>query len=123
MARDEVDEFPPYDGSMDIGMWKAARARALKLAAARRSKLLTHTAADGAALYALTESGNFHRTSTFSPATRARVIERDGAACVQCGAKGPFEVDHIIRYVDGGSNDADNLQTLCEPCHRSKGGK
>lgn len=118
-----VDEFPPYDGSVDIVIWKAARARELKLAKASNSKMLTHKSADGDPLYTLTAGGNLHRTSTFSPATRARVIERDGGACIWCGSKGPFEVDHIIRYVDGGSNDATNLQTLCEPCHKSKGGQ
>lgn len=123
MSIDDLEEFPPYDGTIDLSIWKAQRARALKTARNKASTMLTHTAADGSPLYALTSAGNFRRTSNFSPATRAKVLERDGNACVWCGSPGPFEVDHIIRYVDGGSNDADNLQTLCEPCHRSKGGQ
>ncbi|MGM9473170.1 HNH endonuclease [Pseudarthrobacter sp. YS3] len=119
----ELDEFPPYDGSIDIGIWKAQRAKAIKVARAKRSTMLSHVGADGAPLYRLTEGGNFQRTDPLSQTTRELVIERDGHACVSCSAAGPFEVDHIIRYVDGGSNDPGNLQTLCGPCHRIKGGR
>lgn len=118
-----VDPWAPYDGSLDIDMWKLLRKRALKMAEAERSNMLTHVDRDGKPLYKLTEGGNFARTKPMSAGTRARVIARDGALCVWCGSAGPFEVDHIIRYVDGGSNDPSNLQTLCEPCHRSKGGR
>jgi 5-methylcytosine-specific restriction protein A len=31
-----------------------------------------------------------------------------------------YEVDHIIRLADGGSNEIDNLQILCKECHKAK---
>lgn len=77
---------------------------------------------DGKPLYTMTRSGNIRRTKKVRPQTRAAVIERDGA-CVKCRSDGPFEVDHIIRYRDGGPNTPDNLQTLCVPCHKAKGGR
>lgn len=46
---------------------------------------------------------------------------RDGWACVQCGARGRLEVDHIRPIRDGGAAfDLGNLQTLCVPCHSRK---
>lgn len=50
---------------------------------------------------------------------RARVIRRDGKLCVRCGRAGTH-VDHIVRVADGGSWEIDNLQLLCEECHRQK---
>jgi len=117
-----LDDFPPYDGSMDIVLWKAKRKKALKVAENQRSKMLNAVDAEGSPLYRLTESGNLTRTKPLTAQRKAEVIARDGS-CVWCGSSGPFEVDHIIRYIDGGSNEASNLQTLCKPCHQSKGGK
>lgn len=33
----------------------------------------------------------------------------------------PFEIDHIMPVVEGGTNHIDNLQLLCRRCNRSKG--
>ena len=52
-----------------------------------------------------------------------QVRERD-PLCVQCKARGFTrlfdEVDHIVPVEDGGSNELDNLQGLCHPCHVDK---
>lgn len=48
--------------------------------------------------------------------TRARILDRDGYRCRNCGAPATH-VDHIDR--DGGENDS-NLQSLCQDCHRRK---
>lgn len=114
--------LPPYDGSVPFDAWKAKRAREIKVLAAEGSSLLRAKDAAGATLYKVNSGGNIVRTKPLSKSTRRKVIERD-KACVRCGAGAPFEVDHIIRYIDGGSNLPDNLQTLCEPCHKSKGGR
>ena len=54
-------------------------------------------------------------------AVRLAVRRRDGWACVQCGAGGRIEVDHIVPLRDGGAPfDLDNLQTLCRACHARK---
>jgi len=117
-----MELLPAYDGSMPLDIWKYLRARQIKEIDARNSSLMRARDADGNALYKITSGGNLGRTKPLSKTTRRKVIERDGA-CLKCGAGAPFEVDHIIRYVDGGSNLPDNLQTLCVPCHRSKGGR
>jgi ribosomal protein S27AE len=114
--------LPPYDGSMPIDVWKSIRAREMKMLAADESSLLKATDAAGIALYKVNSGGNIVRTRPVSKSTRRKVVERD-KTCVECGSGPPFEVHHITRYIDGGSNQMDNLQTLCEPCHKSKGGR
>lgn len=55
-------------------------------------------------------------------ALRMEILERDGWACVKCGARGRLEVDHIkpVRDAPELSFDPDNLQTLCPSCHTRK---
>jgi 5-methylcytosine-specific restriction protein A len=43
--------------------------------------------------------------------------------CQQCGNRDLeryHQLDHIIPYEDGGTDDESNLQRLCIPCHRAK---
>jgi 5-methylcytosine-specific restriction enzyme A len=55
---------------------------------------------------------------------RERVLRRDDYLCVHCRALGrvevAVEVDHIVPLCDGGSNEQENLQSLCRSCHQSK---
>jgi 5-methylcytosine-specific restriction endonuclease McrA len=51
---------------------------------------------------------------------RARVYERDGGRCVQCGTTENLTLDHRVPIAKGGSNRASNLQTMCEPCNLAK---
>jgi len=48
--------------------------------------------------------------------------KRDGFKCVQCGAVGRLEVDHIkpVRLAPELAYDLNNLQTLCPSCHSKK---
>lgn len=115
-------DFPPWDGTEDIDAFKLRRAKELKLARTKRLPMVRATDGNGSPLYRVTEGGNWSRTRPLSVSTRSAVIDRD-KHCVKCGSGGPFEVDHIVRYVDGGSNDIGNLRTLCLPCHRSRGGR
>lgn len=60
----------------------------------------------------------------FSKNIRDKVFKRDGYRCVRCGASNKekrLEVDHIIPISRGGTNDIDNLQTLCWECNKDKG--
>jgi hypothetical protein len=58
-----------------------------------------------------------------TPAFRKRILDRDGNACVSCGATEKLVIDHIIPRSRGGRNDDKNLQVLCAPCNNSKGRK
>lgn len=52
--------------------------------------------------------------------TKAMVLNRDNYTCQICKGKHKnkkLEVHHIIFRKDGGSDDADNLITLCHICH------
>lgn len=55
---------------------------------------------------------------------RHEVFKRDGYRCRECGASrdegATLEIDHIIPVANGGTNDIDNLQTLCKKCNRGK---
>lgn len=56
--------------------------------------------------------------------TRARVLTRDHYLCQPClDKKRPTpatEVDHINPKAKGGTDDDDNLQAICTPCHKAK---
>lgn len=84
--------------------------------------MLDRVDAQGRRLYKITEGGNVARTRKITPATRRRVLERDGRACVWCSATTELHLDHIIRYADGGSNRDENLRVLCAKCHAKRGG-
>ncbi|WP_417709774.1 HNH endonuclease [Roseibium aggregatum] len=53
---------------------------------------------------------------------RLQAKRRDGWKCVQCGARGRLEVDHIkpVRSHPELAFDLTNLQSLCGRCHGSK---
>lgn len=65
---------------------------------------------------------------------RSLIVER-GCACEHCGEvfekpidpRGPaypcpglLQVDHFVPLIDGGTDFPDNLQLLCEDCHKAK---
>jgi hypothetical protein len=61
------------------------------------------------------------------PKVKLKVFKRDNYTCRLC-SKSPatypelvLEVDHIKPVSEGGSNEIDNLQTLCIMCNRGKG--
>lgn len=54
---------------------------------------------------------------------RNEIIIRDNYECQECGSLGgrkgdtELHVHHIEQVQDGGSDDRDNLITLCDECH------
>ena len=55
---------------------------------------------------------------------RKEVFKRDNYTCVQCGASkedgATLHIDHIIPVSRGGTDELDNLQTLCSDCNLNK---
>jgi 5-methylcytosine-specific restriction protein A len=52
---------------------------------------------------------------------RAAILVRDEYTCQACGIITlHLEVDHIVNRARGGSDDEENLQALCIPCHKLK---
>lgn len=58
---------------------------------------------------------------TISRAKRAAILARDGQRCLQCGCRTGLTIDHIRAKSDGGTDQMENLQTLCEDCNLEKG--
>ena len=50
---------------------------------------------------------------------RARILQRDGGCCQVCGAPAT-DIDHIVPITRGGSDDDDNLVSLCKLHHEAK---
>jgi len=78
-----------------------------------------------------TESARRTGTRKFNQHIRPAVFRRDGFVCQLnidgvCQSPGRplpadlLEADHIIEVAHGGSDDLDNLRTVCKPCHRRR---
>lgn len=56
--------------------------------------------------------------------TRALVLQRDAGLCQPCRRHGIFhsgqEVDHRVPKARGGTDELNNLQTVCREVHRAK---
>lgn len=56
---------------------------------------------------------------------RREAIIRDDYTCMECGARGgpkgeaKLEVHHMTPVAKGGSDELENLETLCQNCHRT----
>lgn len=60
-----------------------------------------------------------------SAAQRKSILERDEYTCQSCGHVGSddsisrgMEVHHVMPCIFGGTNEPDNLITLCATCHK-----
>ena len=55
---------------------------------------------------------------------RRIALIRDSHLCQLCIKDGIIinatDVDHIVNKAKGGTDDIDNLQSLCSPCHKKK---
>lgn len=66
------------------------------------------------------------RSRHIPASVRVSVLHRDSYNCVFCGRSAKqvqLEVDHIVPFSKGGSNDPSKLQTLCFDCNRGKGAR
>lgn len=57
---------------------------------------------------------------------RHEVFKRDGYKCIECGKTNKdttLHVDHILPVAQGGKDELENLQTLCQACNLAKSNK
>lgn len=57
------------------------------------------------------------------PGISRAVWDRDGWTCKACGDHRNLTVDHVHPLIEYGTNDLDNLQTLCGSCNSRKGAR
>lgn len=58
---------------------------------------------------------------TLSALVRRTVLERDAYRCQECGGWADLSIDHVVPEAKGGTDDLDNLQTLCRKHNSQKG--
>jgi len=47
------------------------------------------------------------------------LIQQNGSICSSCGEEGDVYLVHEIDLCEGGTNELDNLELICKPCHES----
>ena len=61
---------------------------------------------------------NYWELSDIPSTTRKTVLQRDNYECQICTKSTNLHIHHIIKRVNGGNHDPNNLITLCDSCHR-----
>ena len=80
----------------------------------------------GVYLYVLTGDEKYLNIRAFSQAQKRSQYEQQAGICPHCGehfTEAEMEADHIQPWHEGGQTSNDNVQMLCKPCNRKKGGK
>jgi hypothetical protein len=54
---------------------------------------------------------------------KIRIKERDGNKCKKCNSREQLTIDHVVPVALGGTDDDNNLQTLCRGCNVMKSDK
>ena len=64
------------------------------------------------------------RRHVFSTSFRLNLFLKRKGTCTSCSQKidagKAWDIDHILPLALGGTNEPENLQILCKPCHQSK---
>ncbi len=71
------------------------------------------------------EFNHYHYFNFTWVGIRESVWERDGKKCAKCSKELSLEtakIDHILAVINGGGDEKENLQTLCDECHNKKTG-
>jgi 5-methylcytosine-specific restriction protein A len=67
------------------------------------------------------------KRKTFTAQERAKAFALAGGRCEMCTRRlypgMDWDLDHRIALENGGTNDPDNMQVLCEVCHAKKTGE
>ncbi|WP_434744386.1 HNH endonuclease [Streptomyces sp. A-14] len=73
-------------------------------------------------MVAMGEEPRVNKRGHTSDDVKQLVWRRDQGRCRVCGSTSELQFDHIIPVAMGGSSEPENLQLLCGPCNRRKGG-
>ena len=67
-------------------------------------------------------SGQNTYSRSVSETKKKYIASQQAWKCAHCNNQLPasFQVDHIIRLADGGTNHINNLEALCPNCHGKK---
>ena len=75
----------------------------------------------GSVILKIIENSKKHERKILSEEEKNSIIKEYRSCCAICKIKiTKFEIDHIVPLSAGGSNDIDNLQPLCNDCHKQK---
>ena len=66
------------------------------------------------------ENGNSRTSTSAWKRIRQQAKYQLPYECAHCGDGEPLELDHIINVKRGGTDELNNLQWLCPPCHGVK---
>lgn len=77
---------------------------------------------DMSAIHKLQTSGKKSTKRCVSETKKKYVASQQNWICRKCNKKlnHTFEVDHVIRLENGGTNEVNNLEALCRECHGQK---
>ena len=101
-----------HDGSLYITSWEDRQQKPSDSPEAVRERMRKYRATDAGKLRMWFDNNRGKLTDA--------VIARDGDHCAHCGTTEGLTVDHILALTNGGTNDVENLQLLCVPCHKRK---
>ena len=60
-----------------------------------------------------------YRYNMINESLRDRISSRDNYCCRVCNSDTNLEIHHIVKLIDGGGNNDENLITVCKSCHRA----
>ena len=70
--------------------------------------------------YSINTAMYAYRKKPIGASLRTKILERDGYRCRKCGSWENLHVDHVLPERLGGTNEPQNLQTLCRTCNLKK---
>lgn len=118
-ALDRLEDLLKYGHLRKDEEIQAYTASALFAIANELSAKNKHTKDD----YQVTKKIKIRKRNSIPHAIRHEVFKKNNYRCVECGNTNKemaLEPDHIIPVSQGGTDELDNLQTLCFICNRAK---
>jgi len=106
-----------------FGTWKKALIKAYNSIDANNIDVTSVSKQNITTPFTRSHKKNKEKRESLSLRKRFFVMKRDSFACALCGASGHgirLEVDHKKPFAQGGTDELDNLQTLCFDCNRGK---